>query len=328
MTEEQAISRLKEFMENDKYILLSTVKANMILGFSVPYVGEVEQGKLIVMFDSLDYAKEYIEKMGFEVLDGVYPVAKIDDNNKAISAQNILNIALKMGITHLDINPAHSERELGVDIRWLAHVLNMDTEEIQVLISQKEKEELESDSNHQVELRFNGMPIYDYINPFVISEERKQEIAKIPILHAKTQAEYVESIQNMPINELCHLSEVILRRYIPHAKAQKKEDDEKFFNGLFNILDQVIIHQAIRLPLMTLLDGEDLFINKGQAAYLMYTDRFKYMGEYRHEDVDIREFLDKLDNMDINYIFITCGPYDMHLTTVDAFREYISNNYL
>lgn len=326
MTEEMAIGRLKEFYNNECYVLLSTVRANMILGFSIPYIGQMEQGKLLVMFDDLNYAKKYIDNMGFEVLDGVYPLAKIDNNDKGRSLETILNIAAKMEIFHLDINPGHEETGFGVDIRWMQHVLGLDTGNVSILISEKEMEELKKNNDGQVPLRFNGMPILEFTNPYIISEERQKEIGKIPFENANSKDEYIDCLRKLPINELCNLSETIVRKYIPMARANNKEDDVKFFESLFGILDQVIIHHLFRLPLLTLLDNGELFINNGQAAYLIYTDRFKYMGEYRHEAVDIREFVLNVEEKGIDKIFVTNGPNDMHLTSVNAIKEYIKNN--
>ena len=65
----------------------------MIKGFSFPYVAELEGvGKALYFFSSYEYAKEFVEENNFEVLDGVYPLAKLSPGEKMNSFETIFKL--------------------------------------------------------------------------------------------------------------------------------------------------------------------------------------------------------------------------------------------
>lgn len=328
MSEEKAIDTLKKFVEGDLYILLSTVSANMIAGFSIPFVGQMEEGKILFLFSDIYYAKQYCEINGYEVLDGVYPLSKIDKNNVQINLEMVVKIAAHMGITHIDFNPCHETDAFGVLIPWMQKVLGYDLNNISVIMSQKEMKKMMDENEGKVKapLRFNPMPIWNFSNPYVISDERKKEIDSIPLKNEITVGEFVDVLKFMPLNELIYLSEVINRRLFRKAKEDGNAADEKLFGRLFGVLDQVIIHALTKLELFTLLDNGETFINQGKVAYILYTDRFKYMGDYRYNEIELSKFCDELEEKGINSLIITAGPGEMHLGSVAAIREYMKAN--
>ena len=66
ISEEMAINIVREFTTNTMYMLLSTVQANMVKGYSFPYVQQIDEtGKVIFFFSTLEYAKEFIEENNF-----------------------------------------------------------------------------------------------------------------------------------------------------------------------------------------------------------------------------------------------------------------------
>lgn len=326
LDEESAKQVLKEFVEGDLYILLSTVSADMIRGISFPYVGNLEQGKIILLFSDLDYAKNFCENEGFEVLDGVYPLSKIMKDNPQLNLEMTVKIAGVLGVTNIDFNPGHHSLAFGVTIQWMQDVLGYDKRNISVVLTKKEMEELEKGELTKGPLRFNPLPILNFSNPYRVSEKRMEELGKIPFNNSETVGKFVDNVKLLPLNELICLSEIINRRYMAQAKKENREEDIKNFGTMYGVLDQIIIHRLSRIPVYTLLDNGETFINKNKAAYIMYTDRFQYMGEYRYKETGLEDLCEELEQKDINMIFVSAGPGEMHLTSVSAIKTFMAND--
>jgi len=326
MNEEEAVKALKEYTSGKLYILLSTVNAEMMMGYSFPYVGTTLEGRIILMFTDPEYAMRYIDEQGYEVLDGIYPLGLIDNEKPALSLEMILNIALHLGIELVDINPGHESRCLGAKVSWMQDVLGFDKNaSIQIMLNKSEVDTMTKDKSAKAPLRFNPMPILGFSNPFKITDERKKEIGRIPFEHAGNVHEYVDAIKDLPMNELIFFSELLKRRYEGIALKEKKDNDYKFFESLYGILEQVIIDRLDKIQIFTLLDNGEIFINQGKACYILYTDRFRYMGEYRYEETDLKSICDHAKSRGIDTIFVTAGPMEMHLTSVGKIREYLAN---
>jgi len=326
MDEQTAIKVLKEFVAGDLYILLSTVNANMIGGFSFPYVGQLENGRILFLFSDLEYAKKYCDQCGYEVLDGLYPLAKIDPQSVPANLEMISKIATSLGVTNIDFNPCHESMAFGVLIPWMQKVLNYDLKDISLILSDQEMETLKKNNDGKVPVRFNPMGILGFSNPYFISNERKEQLGLIPLNSKGTVKEFVDIIKVLPLTELIFMSEVINRRYVVAAREENRVEDEKMFNTMYGILDQVILHVLTKLNLFTLLDNGETLIKQGKAAYILYTDRFKYMGEYRYKEIELEAFCDELEKKEVHSIIITAGPGEMHLTTVASLREFININ--
>lgn len=328
MNEEVAINTLNKYVEGDLYILLSTVSANMMGGFSIPFVGQMEDGKILFLFSDLEYARKYCDVNGYEVLDGVYPLSKIDKNNPQTNLEMVVKIAAHLGVTHIDFNPCHETDAFGVLIPWMQKVLGYDLNNISVIMSQEEMKRIMDENGGKVKapLRFNPMQILDFSNPYFVAPERRKEIDEIPLDFEITVGGFVDVIKYMPLNELIYLSEVINRRYIRKAKEENNAAGEKMFCNLYGVLDQVIIHALTKLQVFTLLDNGETYINQGKVAYVLYTDRFKYMGDYRYQEIELRDFCDEMEEKGINSLIITAGPGEMHLGSVAAIREYMKAN--
>lgn len=326
--EEAAVETLKKYVEGDLYILLSTVSANMMAGLSIPFIGQMDDGKILFLFSDLEYAKKYCVDCGYEVLDGIYPLSKIDKNNLPANLEMIAKIASHLGVTHIDFNPCHETDGFGVTIPWMQKVLNYDLNNISVIMSQAEMKKMmeENGGKAKAPLRFNPMPILGFSNPYVISPERKKQIDEIPLKTDITVGQFVDILKFMPLTELIYLSETINRKYIAKAKQENDKAAEKMLGNLFGVLDQVIIHVLTRLQLYTLLDNGETYIAQNRVAYVLYTDRFKYMGDYRYLEIDLKDFCDELESKGINSLIITAGPGEMHLSSVAAIREYMKAN--
>ena len=322
LSEEMAINIVKEYVGNTMYVLLSTVKANMIKGFSFPYVGELEgKGKALYCFSTYEYAKEFVEENNFEILDGVYPLAKLSPGEKMNSFETICAIAAHLGIMYIDFNPGHPNIALGTQIPWLQKIFNYDLSKITLVVSNKVKEEMEKREDGKVPINFNPMPIFKYKDPYFVSAERKDELDVIPMTEYADVKLYFDAIKDLSLPELCYLSESIKKTFLPRASAEGRKERADILMGMYSVLDGTIIQKLLRTKTYTLLDNDEIFINHNQAAYLLYTDRFQYMGDYRYKEISVEGFLRQLELNDVGYAIITSGPGQMHLTSAAAIKQ-------
>ena len=138
--EEEAVNALKELVSGKMYLLLSTVQANMIRGYSFPYVGQMDAERVLMIFTDEDYAKKYIDRNGYEVLEGLYPIHEINKEDKISGMGALFNIAYHMGINIVDFNPEHPSMAFGCKISWLMEKLEIKNEAISILLNKKEYE--------------------------------------------------------------------------------------------------------------------------------------------------------------------------------------------
>lgn len=324
ISEEMAVNIVKEFTSNTMYMLLSTVQANMVRGYSFPYIRPIdEHGKVMFFFSTLEYAKEFIEENDFEVLDGVYPLAKIEPGDQLCSFESICAIAAHLGIMYVDFNPNHPNIAMGVTLPWLQKNFNYDFTKITMLMSPAMKEEMDKRGDGKVPIAFSPMKIHNFKDPYNLTPERRAQLDKIPIDNAGSVEGYFEEIRILNVPELVYVSNLINKSYIPKANSEGDKKKVDMFIAMLHVLDGVIIQHMDQIKTYTLLDGEDMFINHNQAAYLIYTDRFQYMGEYRYKEVTLDGFLRRLQMNEVNYVIITAGPGQMHLTTTKAIEETI-----
>ena len=322
ISEEMAINIVREFTTNTMYMLLSTVQANMVKGYSFPYVQQIDEtGKVIFFFSTLEYAKEFIEENNFEVLDGVYPLAKIEPGNKLTSFEAICSVASHLGIMYVDFNPGHPNIAMGVTIPWLQEKFGYDFTKITMLMSPAMKEEMERRNDGKIPVCFSPMEIHDFKNPYLLSKEERDILDRIPLDNENSVDSYFEAIKALRLPELIYLSNVLNKSYIPKANSEGDKLRVDMFIAMLHVLDGVIIQHMYQINAYTLMDGEDMFINHNQAAYLIYTERFQYMGEYRYKEVSLESFLHRLEDNDVGYVIITAGPGQMHITTTKAIKE-------
>lgn len=322
ISEEMAINIVKEFTTNTMYMLLSTVQANMVRGYSFPYIRQIdEKGKVMFFFSTLEYAKEFIEENNFEILDGVYPLAKIEPGDQLNSFESICAVAAHLGIMYIDFNPNHPTVAMGVTLPWLQKCFNYDFTKITMLMSPAMKEEMDRRTDGKVPIAFSPMKIHKFKDPYTLSAERRAELDKIPDDNASSVEGYFETIKILNVPELIYVSNLLNKSLIPKANSEGNKLMVDMYIAMLHVLDGVIIQHMNQIKIYTLLDGEDMFINHNQAAYLIYTDRFQYMGEYRYKEVSLEGFLRRLEMNDVNYVIITAGPGQMHLTTTKAIQE-------
>ena len=188
-------------------------------------------------------------------------------------------------------------------------------------MSNNVKEEMEKKEDSKIPIDFNPMPIFKFKDPYFIDKERKDELDVIPLKEYEDVKLYFDAIKDLSISELCYLSEVIKKTYLPRASAEGNKERMDILMAMYSVLDGIVIQKLNMVKTYTLLDNDEMFINHNQAAYLLYTDRFQYMGEYRYKEISLDGFLRQMEVNDVSYAIITSGPGHMHLTSSAAIRQ-------
>lgn len=302
------------------YIILSMKQADMIKGVSIPYVGLMPDGnKIIFIFSSYKSAKEYVDKNGYERLDEIYPIGAIDKNDEYDNLEHICNLALSMGINRIDFDNVTTSEAFGCEIRWFMKSNHMMLGTTSMLLSENEFIDIANKNDERIHIHFNQIPIEEFQDPYLISEKCANEV----LMHVFNSNDVDEFIFNFYSNESlienCYVMDFMNTQMIPKAKQDGKQDDADYFSSVLTILSTVISKKVILTNnLYTLKDNKSNSIyTKNHSAYLIYTDRFKYMGpsEYIHL-INIVNFLKFVTLNKIQNIVVTDGPH--YIATIDA----------
>lgn len=316
MTEQEAKNKVKEIYERDHwFILLSTTKANMLIGKSIPYVGQLEKGEgILFVFTSYEQAKEYVDTYKYEVLEGNYPIGRLEKEHEYNSLRAIFNMALEMGVGKVDFNPC-SEDAFGCNIDWFMSVNELERGEISVAISEEEFKEIQQ-NNGQIPMRINPIDIFEFKNPYEISRERADVILHhiFAAEEGQTFSSFCEMfLQEETLHENCFVMDYLKGKLIPMANEEKKEQDLQWFLQVSAVVQTAIWRRLFEHKLHVLTDLETgKLLTKNGAMYVMYTDLFKHMGQYGYKPVsDKMELLQLADEHDIERLIVTDGPHGM-----------------
>ncbi len=316
MTEQEAKNKVKEIYARDHwFILLSTTRANMMIGKSVPYIGKLEAGEgIMFVFTTYDQAKEYVDTYKYEVLEGNYPIGRIEKENELNSLHAIFNMALEMGVGKVDFNPC-SEDAFGCNIEWFMAVNELDQDEISVAISEEEFNEIQQ-NNGQIPLRINPIDIYEFNNPYEVSRERADVILHhiFAAEEGQTFSSFCEMfLQEETLHENCFVMDYLKGKLIPMANQEKKEEDLQWFLQVSAVVQTAIWRRLFEHKLFVLTDLQTgAVLTKKGAMYVMYTDLFRHMGQYGYKPISGKmELLQLADEHDIEHLIVTDGPHGM-----------------
>ena len=294
----------KLYKDDDVYILLSTRNANMFTGESQPYMGMLKDGrKILLVFTTYEYARKYVDSHGYEVLEGVYPIARIDRWDQYRNLYEICNTALQMGVELMDVDPG-SEQAVGFEIAWFMKVNFLRPKEASVLLTKAEMENLDG----KIPLRMNMMPILDFKDPYIISEERKKEI----ISHIYAENPYIQLMENETLHENCYLMDVLNTEIMPKEKSEGNPNMDQFYRINVWIM-QIIWDKLANADIYVAVnkDTKEVYI-KDNSLYVLYTDFYKYMAPHEQRRLNNREELvQTIIATGVNKIIVTDGPHSI-----------------
>ena len=315
ITQEEALMRIKYFAEQETlYFIISFRQANMHRGYSIPYVAQTGDGKKgIICFTKEAYARAFIEAHHFEILDGIYPIGVSHKDDRGCNLKSILNIARAMAIDFIDCNVGVDDHTLGCDIVYFLEAAQM-MDEVSVLLTEKERERLEKGEGGDVTLRFNPMPILNYTNPYELTYEETKRLFDETFEQKDTATYKTYFTEKQNLVENCCVMDYIQTCLIPQAQEQNKRSDMQYFLAVSKILSDVVREKIINeKTIYTLIDpATGAPYVRSECVYVLYTDRFKYMGQFQYEKLEGDSAAWNLFNeVDAKQAVVTDGPHGM-----------------
>lgn len=314
ISSDEAISLAKRILELDHiYILLSTRNANMIKGVSIPYVCQLEDNsKEILLFSNEIYAREYIEKHQFEILDGLYPIGVVEKIDKINGLHTILGTANVAKVDFLDFNAGFNDNSFGCSISWFMKI-NKLSNEMSMLLSKDELEKQIAENSGNIPIRFNPIKIHNFDNKYVLDHDSSKAILQ-KVFEGESFEEQFTIFSKESLFACCHTMDYLYTQMIPMAEKDNKAEDVMYFKAATKTLEIVIKGKLSETTqLFTLANPEtNEIIVKNDVVYILYTDRYKYMGQYKY--IPLGTSIEKLlEQMGVAKVMVTDGPHGMAL---------------
>jgi len=314
LSSDEAIRIAKRILGLDQiYILLSTRNANMLKGISIPYICQLEnRSKGIILFSKETYAREYIEMHQFEILDCVYPIGVLEKADKLNGLYTIMGTANAAKVDFLDFNPGFNDDSLGCSISWFMNI-NKLSSEISMLLSKQDLNKMLRENSDNIQLRFNPIKISDFDNKYILDSDTSKVILK-KVFEGDSLEEQFTIFSNESLFECCHTMDYLYTRMIPIAEKDNKIEDVKYFKAVAEKLELVIkVKLSEMKQLFTLANAEtNEIIIKNDAVYIIYTDRYKYMGQYKY--MPLEKSLERfLEQVGVAMAIVTDGPHGIAL---------------
>lgn len=310
MTEQEAILKAKEIYNKDElFIILSKVNADLAFGISIPFIGLVDNKKILFIFDEYEKAKHFAKAHHMELQKEVYPIAKIEKNAVGTSLKAIIDIALCLGICHMEYNSMATD-VFGVNLAWFLKVNSLKHESASVIVPTEMINEIKEGKG--INMRFNPMKILKFNDPYEITETRKNEILRLVFDAGDTVGDYRNTYNKLSLIECLLLLDNITTRFIPQAKMENQIDHLQYFMEVEPILQEVVWNKTINeKELFTAIDPEtnDTLIRK-QSVYIFITDKYEKNGKFKYKKIESgTEGIKKLlRDTDAEQIVVTDGP--------------------
>ena len=309
MTEQEAIAKAKEIYDKSVlYTILSEKKANMIKGESTPFIGMVDNKPIIYFFDTYDKAKGFIDEQKFECLGGNYPIAEVDKDNNPVGFNNIINMAISLGIYHMDYNPSN-EDAFGCQLNWFLTVNGLEYQQVSMFLSQEKAEAVIN--NNGINLDFNPMRIVNFKDNYEIPDEKKNQYLRLIFDGGDTVGDYFAKYRSLALIDCLLLLDYVTTKFIPSAMRENKTQDVQYFKQVEPILQQVVWEKVVDAKqLYSAIDRETgHLVVKNDAIYIFITNQYKYMGPYDYTEVDGVEGIKALlRGNKVKNVIVTDGP--------------------
>lgn len=321
---DEAVNRAKKIFEYDEiYIVLSFRNANLNEGVSVPYIAKV-QDKItgLIAFSKEEYAKEYLLNHNFEILDGILPIGKIEKKDRFNNIINILLIAKAMGIKFLDFNVGANDNSIGAYIEWILNVSGIDGEMSMLLTSEQYNNIIQGAG--KTEVKFNPISFLNFYNPYEVDDEEAKKLLRSVFAYSSVEDFREHFTNEQSIFQNCYVMDYIVTSMIPHATEINKKDDIAYFESVAHILGNVIKNKIFESEnVFTLLDPETgNLINRNGIIYLLYTDRFKYMGQYLYKKLENKdEIMNLIKESQAKKAVVTDGPHGMAVIELGGWND-------
>ncbi len=324
MTEAEATELAKRYYNAPQlYILLAPEAANMATGISVPMVGVANGNlRLIMLFTSKEYAREYIDSKEIDTPDGIYPIGALKKDHELFGLHGICNGALAIKVDGICFNDGQKD-SLALSIPVFLQMNGLTPQPFKMLMAREQASALK-ESGEKPQIHMNPMAICDFTNPYRISDERKEELMDILLKDISEDALNKTLTDSCFLWENCYQFATLQLKYIQKAQRDFDAKSLDLYNRLAGMLQDIILDKLLAMDcLFTLRDDETgMFYIKNQACYLLYTDRYKYAAPQTYVPLfNLEGFAGFLKRNQINRIIVTDGPHDIALLSASSVIE-------
>lgn len=312
-----------ELAEKDRvFIILNTRQSFMREGHGFPLVGNG-----INLFNNFDDAKECIDRNKIDRWESAYPIGSLEKSDKFTNIKNTLMIANAMGIENVFLDETYYFKT-----EWFLNAVGIKGRmEFNVRLTEIESNNIDSMMKEsKISIRFNPIDLYEYTNPFEISDERKNELSHAIINpDGDYRTDVLKSISNNTLHENCFSQMLIRSQFIPMAIKKGDMNGLSYFNMIQTVYAEAIVNQlSSNTSLFILCDKQshEVFIRKypmgddQKLFYVSYTDLFKYQGPLEYKKIaDLEEIRNFIKQTNVDGVVITDGPSANALIDKEAF---------
>ncbi len=312
-----------ELAEKDRvFIILDSRQSFMREGHGFPLVGNG-----INLFNNYDDAKDCIDRNQIDRWESAYPIGTLEKSDKFTNIKNTVMIANALGIANVFLDETYYFKT-----EWFLNAVGIKGRmEFNVRLTETESNNTDSMMKEsKIPLRFNPIDLYKYINPFEISDERKNELSQAIVNpNGDTKTEVLKSISKNTLHENCFSQMLIRSQFIPMSIKKGDMNALSYFNMIQTVYAEAIVNQlSTHTSLFVLCDKQshEVFIRKypmgdeQKLFYVSYTDLFKHQGPLEYKKIaDLEEVRNLIKQTNVDGIVITDGPSANALIGKEAF---------
>lgn len=312
-----------ELAEKDRvFIILDSRQTFMREGHGFPLVGNG-----INLFNNYDDAKDCIDRNPIDRWESAYPIGSLEKSDKFTNIKNTLMIANAMGIENVFLDETYYFKT-----EWFLNAVGIkDRMEFNMRLTEEESNNVDSMmKKSKISLRFNPIDLYEYTNPFEISDERKNELSHAIINpDGDNRRDVLKSISRNTLHENCFSQMLIRSQFIPMSIKKGDMNALSYFNMIQTVYAEAIVNQlSSNTSLFLLCDKQshEVFIRNypmgddQKLFYVSYTDLFKHQGPLEYKKIaDLEEIRNFIKQTNVDGVVITDGPSANALIDKEAF---------
>lgn len=312
-----------ELAEKDRvFIILDSRQTFMREGHGFPLVGNG-----INLFNNYDDAKDCIDRNQIDRWESAYPIGTLEKSDKFTNIKNTVMIANALGIANVFLDETYYFKT-----EWFLNAVGIkDRMEFNMRLTEEESNNVDSMmKKSKISLRFNPIDLYEYTNPFEISDERKNELSHAIINpDGDNRRDVLKSISKNTLHENCFSQMLIRSQFIPMSIKKGDMNALSYFNMIQTVYAEAIVNQlSSNTSLFLLCDKQshEVFIRNypmgddQKLFYVSYTDLFKHQGPLEYKKIaDLEEIRNFIKQTNVDGVVITDGPSANALIDKEAF---------
>jgi hypothetical protein len=291
-------ARIQEFAKLDNiYILLAPLHSDYRQAAGNPFLMKPDDKNIIMyIYEKYEDAAAYVLQNPnlLPVLDGVYPIGVLNQNEDMYKLETVIDLASKLGVTvvNLDSDTLHA---IGCKVEFFKEAAGYSRDVEDILSGDGLAKVMRTDENGIKQYRMPIVPFYDRTNPYNISDERKAEL----ISHIDSDFDNgLSYMAGCTIPEMIIVAREVATRFEAARKAEDEESKSKY-NVLMNMLTVSLTEAVCEKPyIYTLKDDKGELTIKNNIAYLLVTNRYESgrngEGRLMPVGIDNPQFMEKL----------------------------------